>query len=65
MEGRIADYNSTASEINDYYSGISISVNGEYDPYVTMETLESYIVNPLPNKTSSFNESNWKDMYFC
>ncbi len=52
MDNRIADYNSNAGDIHDYYADISVHVTGDYDPYVTMETLESYIVNPLPKKLS-------------
>ena len=56
MEERVSDYNLSIGDIEDYYRDRSVYVNGDQDPYTILETLESYIINPLPKKES--NEDN-------
>lgn len=55
VDSHITEYNSNISDLEDYYTQ-ALNVNGDQDPFGILETLESYIINPLP-KQAKWSES--------
>lgn len=50
IRGRITEYYATVRYINDYYEACGLHVNADQDPNTVFESIESGVVNAVPQK---------------